>query len=237
MQLKVISYNIQGHAASRRPDHIPKIAETIAALAPDVIGLQEVHCRTKASPNVHQAEAIAAMTGMKVWFGRSCAMEGGDYGNAVLTRGTIESARVHPLPGSGEPRSLLESHIAFDGATMLFYVTHLAAWGRLLRNARLSQIASLGDITARGSEPHVLVGDFNVPPSAEEMKVLQSHGHLRIAGETREPTFPMTRQRLDYVFCDPRWEFVSGEVVRRGPSDHWPLVANLVLRGATPSTP
>lgn len=237
MQLKVVSYNIQGHAASRRPDHLPKIAETIAALKPDVVGLQEVHCRTKASPDVHQAEAIARRTNMNVWFGRSCAMEGGDYGNAVLTRGTIESARVHPLPGSGEPRSLLESHISFDGTTILFYVTHLAAWGRLLRNARLSQIASLGDITARGADPHILVGDFNVPPSAAEMRELQSHGHLRVAGDMREPTFPMTRQRLDYVFCDPRWEYVSGEVVKRGPSDHWPLVANLVLRDATPSTP
>jgi len=37
--MKVVSYNIQGHAAAKRNDHIPKIAETIAALAPDVIGL------------------------------------------------------------------------------------------------------------------------------------------------------------------------------------------------------
>ena len=211
MQLKVVSYNIQGHAASRRADHIPKIAETIAALSPDIIGLQEVHCRTKASPNVHQAEQIAKFTGLNVYFGKSCAMDGGDYEH---------------LADNGE----LFPHVLFGDAKMLFYVTHLAAWGRLLRNARLSQVATLGDITARGSDPHVLVGDFNVPPSAEEMRVLQSHGHLRIAGDTREPTFPMTRQRLDYVFCDPRWEFVSGEVVRRGPSDHWPLVAQLVLR-------
>lgn len=230
MQLKVVSYNIQGHAASKRADHIPKIAETIAALTPDVIGLQEVHCRTKASSLVDQAEQIAKLTGLNLFFGRSCAMEGGDYGNAVLTRGTIESARVHPLPGSGEPRSLLEANLILDGGKFLFFVTHLAAWGRLLRNARLSQIAALGDITARGADPHVLVGDFNVPPPAEELRVLLSHGHLRAVGDTRDPTFPMTQQRLDYVFCDPRWEFVSGEVVKRGPSDHWPLVANLVLR-------
>ena len=46
---KVMTYNIQGHAAARRADHIPKIAETIAAVAPDVVGLQEVHCRTRQS--------------------------------------------------------------------------------------------------------------------------------------------------------------------------------------------
>jgi endonuclease/exonuclease/phosphatase family metal-dependent hydrolase len=230
--MKVVSYNIQGHAASKRNDHIPKIAETIAALAPDVIGLQEVHCRTKASSQIDQAEQIAKLTGLSLFFGKSCAMDGGDYGNAVLTRGTIESARVHPLPGAGEPRSLLEANIILDDARVLFFVTHLAAWGRLLRNARLSQIAALGDITARGSDPHILVGDFNVPPPAEELRVLLSHGHLRAVGDTRDATFPMTRQRLDYVFCDPRWEYEGGEVVKRGPSDHWPLVARVVLRTA-----
>src|SRR5436190_21669210 len=106
MQWKVMTYNIQGHAASRRGDHVPKIAETIAAVAPDVVGIQEVHCRTRQSAaapqRTDQAEQIASMTGLRLWFGRACSMDGGDYGNAVLTRGTITTARVHPLPGAGE---------------------------------------------------------------------------------------------------------------------------------------
>jgi endonuclease/exonuclease/phosphatase family metal-dependent hydrolase len=228
MQLRVMTYNIQGHAAAKRADHLPKIAETIAAAAPDVVGLQEVHCGTRQSP-VDQAAVIASMTGLQLAFGRSCAMDGGDYGNAVLARGTITESRVHPLPGSGEPRSLLESHITMGELRFAFFVTHLAAWGRLLRNARLSQIARLGDITANVS-PHVLVGDFNVPPAADELRALLAHGHLRIAGETREPTFPLTRQRLDYIFIDAKWEVVSTEVIHRGPSDHWPLMATLELQ-------
>ena len=227
--LKVMSFNIQGHAAARRQDHLPKLAEVIAAVGPDVVGLQEVHCRTRAGP-VHQGEALASLTGMSQWFGRSCAMNGGDYGNSVLTRGTIENTHVHPLPGSGEPRSVLQTDIALDGIKFTFFVTHLAAWGRLLRVARTRQIAELGDIIARGSLPHVLVGDFNVPPAAEEMRTLMSHGHLRVAGDLKEVTFPMTRQRLDYVFCDSRWEILGSEVIRRGPSDHWPVVVDLRLR-------
>jgi endonuclease/exonuclease/phosphatase family metal-dependent hydrolase len=227
--MKFMSYNIQGHAAARRPDFLPKIAEVIAAVRPDVVGLQEVHCRTRVGP-IHQGEVLAVHTGLTLQFGRSCAMDGGDYGNAVLTRGKVLSSFVHPLPGSGEPRSLLQTDIDLDGAQVTFFVTHLAAWGRLLRLARMQQIAHLGDITARGSLPHVLVGDFNVPPGAEEIRTLLSHGHLRVAGDPKEATFPMTRQRLDYLFCDPRWEIVSTEVVRRGPSDHWPIVAELRLR-------
>jgi endonuclease/exonuclease/phosphatase family metal-dependent hydrolase len=227
--VKIMSYNIQGHAAARRQDHLPKLAEVIASVAPDVVGLQEVHCRTRAGP-VHQGEALASLTGLNHWFGRSCAMDGGDYGNAVLTRGTIKAGHVHPLPGSGEPRSVLQTDIDVDGEGLTFFVTHLAAWGRLLRVARMKQIAELGDITARGSLPHVLVGDFNVPPAAEEIRTLMAHGHLRMCGDAKESTFPMTRQRLDYVFCDPRWEYVGSEVIRRGPSDHWGVVVELKLR-------
>jgi endonuclease/exonuclease/phosphatase family metal-dependent hydrolase len=227
--VKVMSYNIQGHAAARREDHLPKLAEVIAAVNPDVVGLQEVHCRTRAGP-VHQGEALAHLTGLTHWFGRSCAMDGGDYGNAVLTRGTIRNAHVYPLPGSGEPRSVLQTDIVLNGIELSFFVTHLAAWGRLLRVARMTQIAELGDIIARGSLPHMLVGDFNVPPAADEVRTLLSRGHLRICGDTKETTFPMTRQRLDYVFCDPRWEFAGSEVVRRGPSDHWAIVVELRLR-------
>ncbi len=224
-----MSYNIQGHAAAGRPDFLPKLAEVITAAKPDIVGLQEVHSRTRAGPG-HQAEVLASLAGMNMAFGRSTGMQGGDYGNAVLTRGEIRSSFTHPLPGSGEPRSVLQVELDIDGAGVTFFVTHLAAWGRLLRVARMRQIAELGDITARGSNPHVLVGDFNVPPGAQEIHTLLSHGHLHVIGDHREATFPMTRQRLDYIFADPRWETVGTDVIRRGPSDHWAITAELKLR-------
>jgi len=227
--MKFMSYNIQGHAAAKRPDFLPKLAEVIVAEQPDVVGLQEVHCRTRAG-DAHQGEVLASLTGLQLAFGRSCSMDGGDYGNAILTRGEVRSTFVHPLPGSGEPRSVLQAGIALGGVELTFLVTHLAAWGRLLRTARMRQIAELGDITARGSVPHVLVGDFNVAPGAEEIRTLLSHGHLRVIGDAREATFPMMRQRLDYIFADPRWEVVASGVVRRGPSDHWAITAEMNLR-------
>jgi endonuclease/exonuclease/phosphatase family metal-dependent hydrolase len=220
----VMTYNIQGYAAERQQDHIIKIAETVAAARPDVVALQEVYCRKSGD----QGAQVAHLAGLQLVFGKSCEINGGDYGNAILTRGTIEHSAVHPLPGAGEPRSLLEACIAIDGARFTFFATHLAAWGRLLRAARLEQIAKLGDITARAGSPHLLAGDFNVTPRAEELRALLAHGHLRYCGDLREPTFPSTRQRLDYIFCDAAWEVVETRVIRRGPSDHWPLVADVV---------
>ena len=225
MRVRVMTYNIQGHAAERQQDHLIKVAETVAAATPDVVALQEVYCRKTGD----QVALVAQLAGLKLVFGKSCEINGGDYGNAILTRGAIESSRVHPLPGAGEPRSLLEACIAIDGKRFTFFGTHLAAWGRLLRAARLEQIAMLGDITARAGSPHLLAGDFNVTPRAEELRALLAHGHLRYCGDLREPTFPSTRQRLDYIFCDAAWEVVETRVIRRGPSDHWPLVADLVM--------
>src|SRR6185369_1909301 len=111
VRLRVMTYNIQGHAAERQQDHMIKIAETVAGEKPDVVALQEVYCRKSGD----QGAIVAHLAGLKLAFGKSCEINGGDYGNAILTRGTIESSRVHPLPGAGEPRSLLETCVAVDG--------------------------------------------------------------------------------------------------------------------------
>jgi endonuclease/exonuclease/phosphatase family metal-dependent hydrolase len=224
--LKMMTYNIQGHAASRRTDHLEKIAKVIAAVSPDIAGLQEVHCRTRKLP-IDQGERIAELAGLTLAFGRSCAMDGGEYGNAVLTRGTVTRAEISPLPGGGEPRSIMRADVDIDGTPLSFFVTHLTAWGRLKRRERLEQIAIVGEFTAKAPHPHILVGDFNVPPSTEEIRVLMTHGHLRPSDPHQEFTYRLLRQRLDYVFVDPRWTVVKSEVIRTGPSDHWPVVVEL----------
>src|SRR5436189_3946811 len=112
--LKLMTYNIKGQAAARRPDHIAKIAEVIISLAPDIVGLQEVHCRTRAA-GIDQGEQLAHLAGLNSSFGRSCSLDGGDYGNLVLTRGEILQTEVFPLLGAGEPRSVMQTDVNLDG--------------------------------------------------------------------------------------------------------------------------
>ena len=227
--LKMMTYNIQGHAASRRTDHLEKIADVIAAISPDIAGLQEVHCRTRRLP-IDQGERLAELTGLTLAFGRSCSMDGGEYGNAVLTRGTTTSVEVSPLPGGGEPRSLMRADVDIDSTPLSFFVTHLSAWGRMRRRDRLAQIAKVGAITAEAPHPHILTGDFNVPPTTEEIRLLMAQGHLRASDPLLDFTYRLLRQRLDYVFIDPRWTVLKSDVIRTGPSDHWPVVVELALK-------
>src|SRR5207244_1019071 len=115
--LIVVTYNIEGHDELIHGDHATKIAETIKQLKPDIIGLQEVHRGTWQVRFHDQYETIRRLTGMNGYYGVSYRSLGGDFGNALLTRGEIVSAVVHPLPSYGEPRSALESVVRIDGAT------------------------------------------------------------------------------------------------------------------------
>jgi len=226
--LRVVSYNIQGQAARKRPGHLEKIAETIVSLRPDVAGLQEVHRGTSHSRGEDQAEALERLTGMRMFFGRSCANWGGEYGNAVLTRGELISSTVHCLPGAGEPRSVAEAVVRVRDVKIAFLVAHLAAWGWFLRKTRVEQMKVIAGLTRSRTGPFILVGDFNAPPRAPEICEFVANSHLRVCDSHNQPTYTTLRQRLDYVFSDPGWETVNAEVIRKGPSDHWPLLVELV---------
>lgn len=225
--LRIVSYNIQGQAARKRPGHLAGVAETIVSLKPDIVGLQEVHRKTSHSRGDDQAETLERLTGMKMFFARSCENWGGEYGNAVLTRGEVVSSTVHCLPGAGEPRSVAEAVVRIRDVEVAFLVAHLSAWGWLLRKTRVQQMNVLAGLTKSRIGPYILVGDFNAPPGASEICQFVANSHLRVCDSHDEPTYGTLRQRLDYVFSDPGWSTVHSEVVRTGPSDHWPILVEL----------
>jgi endonuclease/exonuclease/phosphatase family metal-dependent hydrolase len=226
-RLKVMSYNVGGHGARWRRTYLERVAQAIREAEPDVVGLQEVHRGTRHSRLEDQAEALARLTGMTAQFGKSFDLGGGEYGNALLTRGEVRDARVHPLPGTGEPRTLLHSRLAVSGEEIDFFVTHLAAWGRWSRSARSVQIQGLVERLRECSGPFVLVGDLNAPPGAPEIGTLMAAELFRMCGEDVSCTHRFMRQRIDYVFADPGWTTAAYQVIRTGPSDHWPVLVEL----------
>lgn len=225
----VMSYNVQGHAARRRESHLEEIAAAIRESNPDVVGLQEIHCRTFKSGWKDQAEELARLTGMNVYFGQSCSIWGGQYGNALLTRGEIHEAREHPLPGVGEPRSALEASIQLTGRRLSFFVTHLSLSKDRRRRPRGEQILALSSLVESSTQPSILVGDFNFTPRSAEMALLLESSLLRLSGEIREVTHRLFRRRIDYILTGPQWQTRRAGVLRVGPSDHWPLFAELSM--------
>lgn len=230
--LRVMSYNVGGHGARWSARYLERVAAVIAAAAPDVVGLQEVHRGTQASRLADQAAELGRLTGMAVHFGRSFTMEkGGEFGNAVLARGAVLSAAVRPLPGPGEPRTVLSTRLALADladAELDFHVTHLAAWGRFGRAARSVQISGLVEQLKQSQGPFILAGDLNAPPGAPEIGELLASELFRKCGDGVAVTHKLMRQQIDYIFAGPGWTTAAHRVIRSGPSDHWPVLVELV---------
>jgi endonuclease/exonuclease/phosphatase family metal-dependent hydrolase len=230
VDLKVMSYNVGGHGALVAGRYLERIARVIERERPDLVGLQEVHRGTWLARFADQAEVLAGLTGMTLSFGKSFGSGRGEFGNALLAAGEVRESVVHPLPGEGEPRTLLAARVAVRGAEVHFLVTHLAAWGRFGSAARAAQVAALDRRLGATAAPFVLVGDLNAPPEAPELRHLMATELFRACGGLAS-THRMTRQRIDYVFADQGWTPVSSRVVRAGPSDHWPVVVELRRTG------
>ena len=230
--LRVLSYNIKGHAALVRADHLEAIARVIREQRPDVVALQEVHRGTWQARFRDQAAELGRLTDMSVAFGSSFAVLGGEFGNAILTRGTLREVEVVPLPSFGEPRSLLRARIDVDGQELVLMVTHLAAWGSLNRTTRVRQAQCLAERARADGIPLVLSGDLNAPPESDEIEALLDHSPLRMSGSPDEPTHPLLGQRIDYIFFGPEWQVGRANVLHVGPSDHWPITAELTGLGS-----
>jgi endonuclease/exonuclease/phosphatase family metal-dependent hydrolase len=227
MQLTVLSYNIEGHAALVRGGHLTEIARVITERGADVVALQEVHRGTWQARFRDQAAELARLTGMEVLYGPSFRALGGEFGNALLTRGHIAGSRIVPLPSFGEPRSLLDATVELRGARFEMFVTHLAAWGSFNRRIRARQVACLGEHLRQSPRPFVLCGDLNAVPGSSDLAGLASGGFALLCGLASEPTHALLGRRLDYIYADPRFRVVDAAVLRAGPSDHWRIAATL----------
>ncbi|MEK6373330.1 MAG: endonuclease/exonuclease/phosphatase family protein [Acidobacteriota bacterium] len=225
--LVVVSFNIQGHAELIRGDHVAKIAATIKELKPDIVGLQEVHRGTWQSRFRDQYETLRRLTGMRGYYGRSYTNFGGEYGNAILTRGEVVAATVHPLPSVGEPRSVLEANVRIDGAMLSVYVTHLTAWASLNKETRDEQLQCLAKHVRTSRYPYLLMGDLNAPPDASEIVTFQKLDAAQLCGKDITLTHRFMKRRLDYIFADYGWRVAGARAVETDVSDHYPVLAEL----------
>lgn len=234
-RLRVMTYNIAGHDELIDGDHLRHIAEVIRRLRPDVVALQEVHRGTWQARFRDQLAELEALTGLDGRFAPSYVQWGAGYGNAILTRGRILEAKVHPLPCMGEPRSLLEATILIAGGTVSFYSTHLTAWGGLNSARRAEQLECLERVVRTSPHPYILAGDLNTSPDSPEMRAFRRKDAARLATRGIGPTYPSLGQQLDYLFVDPGWQVRNPRTWPIEASDHLPVTAELVWERATSS--
>ena len=226
--LTVMTFNIEGHASLLRSDHIEQIAAAINKHNPDIVAINEAHRNTWQARFGDHVEQLRRLTRMNGVFGRSYTFLGGDFGNAILTRGQIVKSDVHKLPGTGEPRSLLEAVVSINGGMVEMYVTHTTAWASVNKSTRDLQLQCINSHLNASAFPFIVAGDLNAPPDSEEMARFLNRNTLRFVGDPKVPTHRVMEQRLDYILVDPGWTVRGSRVLDDGPSDHRPVLAELV---------
>ncbi|MBI2781470.1 MAG: endonuclease/exonuclease/phosphatase family protein [Chloroflexi bacterium] len=172
--LHVATLNLR-NIADRWPERIPLLLSDMAALQPDLIGLQEC-VFSVGQDRLLGAAGEGHYASRQGWAGRP------EYGNAVLGRAPLtlgDSERID----LGRNRSALRVPASLpSGATLSFVVTHLH---HLVpdESAREEQARALTEWLAPVEGPLVVVGDFNAEPVESTYRVMLDAGFRSSSAE------------------------------------------------------
>ena len=244
---RILTYNVHRWMGTDRQIAPGRIAEVIGSCRADIVALQEVRVGRTRTGAVDQAANLAATLGMTMHFQPTIRVFGEQFGIAILTRHPSRVVRSGRLPSLStgptlEKRCALWVAVEIGGRELQVVNAHLSLRSR----ERLHQAEALLGSDWLGhtecGDPAVLLGDFNAPPHSRSYRLLASrlrdaqlsnpNGEPQATFHTRAPVL-----RLDHVFVTPSVEVVAAAPVRsalaRVASDHFPLVADLRVAGAS----
>lgn len=250
LRVRVLTYNVLGGRNTDGARDLGRLAAVIEALDPDVVALQEVDRGTGRLNGVDLPAELERLTGLRHAFGRAMEYDGGEYGEAILSRFPILDITNHALPyrEGSEPRTALAATIQIPGTdqTFVFIGTHLDH--QRDPADRLAQARALNDLLDQyAGRPLLLAGDLNAVPESEPMQILRAEWTDAWPEDAEGRSFPADApdRRIDYVLYRPaeRWRVENtyrGLDVNRADtawrallnlaSDHLPVVAEVTLR-------
>ncbi|MFC1451752.1 endonuclease/exonuclease/phosphatase family protein [Verrucomicrobiota bacterium] len=217
----------------RRTSHnLHQMADFVASLDPDIVGLLEVDEGSYRTGRKSQAKMLANVLGHYHTYGSKY----GEYslarripvlnrqGNAFLTRDTITNDQFHYFD-KGVKRLVIELELD----RVVIFLVHLALSFRI-RHHQLSDLYSLVKNTAK---PHIVAGDFNALWGDREIRLFLAATDLRSANDERLPSFPSwaPRRQLDFVLHSAGIESRRLWMPRVTYSDHLPIVYDFGVNG------
>ncbi len=219
----------------------PRIAEVIAALDVDVIGLQELDLNRRRSARVDQVTLIADQLRWHRFFHPALCAGDEQFGDAVLSRYPMRLRQAKELPSvttriCPESRAAIWMEVETPGGKVQVINTHLG----LGRRERLMQAELLAGpewlASNEPGDPLILLGDFNSLPGSPPFELLARElrdTRTLVTPSPRLRTFPTRLPSLavDHIFVNEKFRVDSVAVVRnagtRIASDHFPVVADL----------
>jgi endonuclease/exonuclease/phosphatase family metal-dependent hydrolase len=243
-RLRVATYNVHGCVGMDRQRSERRVAEVIASMSADVVGLQELDLGRARSSHADQAALIAKELGWKYYFHPAMRIGDEQYGNAIVSRFPIVLKRAAEMPGAApwycrEQRGAIWIQAETDLGPVHIINSHFG----LGRSERSLQAKLLIGPTWLGSvppeEPAILLGDFNSVRASRAYRLIEEH--LRDVRTLITPsrafrTFPTVFPSLavDHIFVNaalaPTHLNVHRTPLARMASDHFPLICELSLK-------
>ena len=231
-EVRLMSYNIHHCAGADKRVDVRRVAEAISREKPDFVGLNEVDQCALRSHGIDMPEELGRLTGLHATFAQAIPLQGGGYGNAVLSREKPLSVLRVPLPGR-EPRVLL----LCEFADFWFGTAHFA----LQETNRLETVEIIRRVVNEkaASKPMFITGDWNCQPESAPIASLRTF--MAIISNEKCRTFhgfkkhaPDTVSCIDYIAVDrgaaARVKVKESHVTPdEMTSDHNPIVVTIDL--------
>jgi endonuclease/exonuclease/phosphatase family metal-dependent hydrolase len=233
-----MTYNIHhGEGIDGKLD-LERIADVIKAQQPDLVALQEVDKGVARTDRIDIPAELARLTGLTARFYNNFSFQGGEYGNAVLSRFPVVTERNTHLEmlRPGEQRGVLQTVVQLPGnRRLLFAATHIDY--RRDDAERLQNVKEFKGLLDRYPDlAFILCGDFNDFPKSRVHAAMKEDfvDCWEAVGKGDGFTFSSERprSRIDYVWVarrpgapQPKRAWIPATQA----SDHLPLVLELEL--------
>lgn len=236
-RIRILTYNIHKCRGLDRRVAPARIVEVLREIDADVIALQEV-LSAHGDAEEDQAQFIATELGFHFCLGENRRLNGGAYGNLLLSRFPLRAIQNHDITTQGrEQRGCLRADIDLGETTLHIFNVHLGTgfFERRRQSRKLVSPEILQNQELHGTR--VVLGDFNEWTRGRTSDLLCRHfqsvdiqTHLG-RSRTYPGIFPFLH--LDHIYFDPALKMERLTLHRSRAalvaSDHLPLIAEFEL--------
>jgi endonuclease/exonuclease/phosphatase family metal-dependent hydrolase len=226
-----MTYNIHhGEGLDGKVD-LSRIADLIRQEQADLVALQEMDKGVRRTQQRDFPSELAVLTGMTCVFSNNFHYQGGEYGNAVLSRFPVLSwtNTYYRMLRTNEQRGVLQVTVRVVSQPLVFMATHVDFRpDDVERRQNAEQLAEILD--QYPGRTVIIGGDFNdVPDSRLHRKMKERWQDVWESIGTGEGfTIPSKQptKRIDYLWITPGSPWVPRRawVPTSNASDHLPVV-------------
>ncbi len=235
-RFRAMTYNIHHGEGTDGKVDLQRIADLIRQEQADLVALQEVDKGVRRTQQRDFPSELAALTGMTCVFSNNFPYQGGEYGNAVLSRFPVLSwtNTYYRMLRTNEQRGVLQVTARVADQPLVFMATHVDY--RPDDVERRQNAEQLAEILDRYPGLTVIVGgDFNDVPNGRLHRKMKERWQdvWESIGTGEGFTIPSRRptKRIDYLWINPRSPWVPRRawVPTSNASDHLPVVVEFEL--------